>query len=344
MPSVSEILADPSDGLPIHDALSAGVDVLSGSQEVSFIPYVRVVLPLDGFVFWMNASLLTPAELAQHNLESAGPITVTGSLHYATIGTQVEDETIGIRRVDFTAEQPVKAFAEATSTVIYVGTWETYLGSFKFTFSQSSSFYEQASIYHYVGDAVYPVFERQLIESLADFDKRQIVSNSLPIWLSLINAVPFPSLVNQRLDLYPAFLVPANLVPPYAAIEIPPASTRALQMAPRYSRSLSRSQLVFERVNLTIYGLRNDEVMDFLDYVVTYSDNTDIFGITNTPVVQDDHRTQIELGALAQKKRIEFEINYYQSRVRDIARQVIADAGIVMIPSDSTVPPPFIRL
>ena len=330
----------------IHDALVAGLEVLDQHQVVSFVPYIRTVLPVDGFVFWLNAALLPAEKLAAHGLASADPVEVPGSLHYASIGHMVEDETIAVRRVDFAAESQITAFAEIAPEVMYVGSWGTGLGTFRFTFSQRSTFYEQAKIYHYVGDAVYPAFETQLIDSMAGFEQRPVVSNSLPLWLAMMQEVPYVTLVTvPSLQLYPAYFVPPNLPPPYGAVDIPTNTTRALQSFARLGPTMSRSQLVTERVRITLYGLRNDEASDFLDYAVDYCTNIGAFGIMNMPVIQDDRRTQVELAALAQKKVIEFEISYNQTRARDIARQLIQMATATVIGSDKPLvpqPPPFI--
>src|SRR6266550_1120324 len=206
---------------PIHDALVAGVDTLGQNETVSFVPYIRTILPLDGFAFWLNANLLSAEKLAQHGLSSADPVVVDGSLHYASVGSQVADETLVVRSVDFTAETQITAFAEIAPDVLYVGEWTTPLGKFNFTFGQRSSFYYQANLYHYVGDAIYPAFEAQLIDDLSTFDQSQVVSNSLPIWLAMFVHIPFVSLVTISVPVYPAFLVPTNLLPAYVAVEIP---------------------------------------------------------------------------------------------------------------------------
>ena len=260
MSILSESLSDITQGgSQIHDALVQGVDTLGQNQTVDFVPYVRTVLPIDGFIFWLNASLLSPAQLAQHGLNSADPVSVPGSLHYASIGHMVEDETIAIRRVDFTAETQITAFAEIAPDVMYVGSFGTQYGSFRFTFSQRGTYYVQANIHHYVGDAVYPAFETQLIDDLSGFSQRQIVSNSLPLWLQMVtNPVPYASTFSPGIVLYPAFFVPPNLAPPYASIEIPSSSTRALQSAAWRSPDNSRFQLVTERCRLVFYGLRNE--------------------------------------------------------------------------------------
>lgn len=341
MTSVADAFAADA-ASPIHDALAAGVDVLSGDQEICFTPYVRVVLPVDGYVFWLNAALATPHQLANAGLQSPSPISVRGSLHYASQGSMDYDENIVIRRVDLTAESAIDAFAEVAPNVLYLGTWATPWGSFRFSFSSRASYYRQADLHHYVGDAVYPAFEAQLIDSPADFDQRQVVSNSLPIWLAMMASPPYPSLITFSLDLYPAFLVPDNLVPAYGVIDIQTNGTRALQAVPSRSLTGSSSQLAADRVLLTLYGLRNEDVWDLRDYIFDYCRITDLFGLMSAPIIRDAKRTQLELTALAMKKEIEIEVSYYQGRVRNLARQLIESVAPPLVtPSDQ---PPFVPL
>lgn len=342
MPTLDEILDEPL-STPIHDALAAGVDVLGQSQTVDFVPYVLTVLPVDGFVFWVRASLLPPEKLAEQGLQSADPITVSGSLHYSSVGTMMEDENITIQHVDFTALTPVTEFAQISPKVLYVAQWDTPLGSFKFTFSQRGTYYRQADVHHYVGDAVYPAFELQLIDSIEGFNQRQVVSNSMPMWLALRERVPFVSLVTSAVELYPAYIIPSNLRPPYGTVLINPSSTRALQAVAYRDRMSSRWQLVTETARLTFYGLRNEEVMDFVDYVVDYSVNVGGFGIMNMPVVRDEHRVQVELSALAQKKTVDFEVSYNQHSMREVARRLIEDAFITVVPSTQLLAAPPLR-
>lgn len=309
---------------PIHDALEAGVEVLSGQQTVPFTPYVRTILPLDGFTFWLNANLLSAVQLGQHGLASADPVVITGSLHYASQAVQKADETIVVRRVDFTAEEGLAFLAAAAPTVLYVGRWQTELGPFAFAFSRRSSFYQEAGQWHLIGDAVYPAFEAQLIDGIDNFSQRQVVSNSLPIWLSLPTLVPFPSpLPAPRFPIYPAFLVSDNLVPPYAAVNIPEDGTRALQPTPLYDANYNRWQLAADRVRVTLYGLRNDEATGFFDYVEWIFEVGTAMGLMNAPVIRDGQRTQPELTALAMQKLIDYEVSYYQFTAREIARQLI---------------------
>ena len=48
----------------------------------------------------------------------------------------------------------------------------------------------------------------------------------------------------------------------------------------------------------------------------------------NMPVIQDEKVTQPELGVIAMKKTITFEVSYYQQNIRNVARQLIESALI----------------
>jgi hypothetical protein len=191
------------------------------------------------------------------------------------------------------------------------------LGNFKFAFSQQQNYYQQANLYHYIGDAMYPVMEPLIIDDVADVDTRNvIVSNSMPIWLSL----------NKFMPMYPSYLAPENVRPPFCVVDIYPDTQRALQMAPLIDSQNNHWQLVTERVELTIHGLRNFNALDFLDYVLAQSLANNTFGVMNSPIVRDEKRLQTELNVIAMKKSMELEINYYQATVRNIARQLILEA------------------
>ena len=153
-----------------------------------------------------------------------------------------------------------------------------------------------------------------------------IVSNSLPIWLAL----------NQFFPMYPSYLVDQNIPPVYAAVDIAPANTIALQDFPLLDPDSNPWQLVKDTVKITIYGIRNHEALNFVQYILDYSRNTDNIGLMNMPVMRDEKMTQSELGILAQKKTITFEVSYYQTTVNDIARQLIEKAFISVTPS--TIP------
>jgi hypothetical protein len=318
MTSVAE--SENSQATPLNAALRAGIDSISQYQSIPFVKYVKFTLALDGSVFWINAALVKPSALLNSSfinsftpneaatLQDDITLTAEGSLHYATDIRQTEDETIAVNHVVFTSQSEVNPFNAVSQNVMYLGSFQ----DIRFAFSRRNSFYFQAGIYHYEGDAVYPVMESQIIDSISDFDSiNVVVSNSMPIWL----------LLDRFMPVYPADLVPINLQPPYATVNI--TNTRALQSVPMLDASMNHSQLCAETVKLIVYGLRNFNALDFQDYVFQNSLDTEDFGIMNMPVMVDEKRTQAELFVVAMKKTIEFEVNYYQSRSQELARQLI---------------------
>jgi hypothetical protein len=152
-----------------------------------------------------------------------------------------------------------------------------------------------------------------------------IVSNSLPSWLALNYYsppwhVPVPM---PNLRFYPSFLVPESIHPPYAAVHIEPAGTEVWQTMPTLGPLTQQNELARDRVSLTLYGCNNDVAQSVLYAILQYSYDTEVFGILNIPAVRDEKEGQVELHALAQKKRIAFEVSYNQSDIRNIARQLI---------------------
>ena len=313
MPTIAENAEGAS---ALAAVLAAGLDEISASQTITFTKYVKVTLPLDGFVFWLRSDLVG-AEALQ-NATQIGPVPVSplatfdapGSLHFTSDRRQSEDETITVNRVVFTAKQEIQPFNEISPVVMFVGIFR----GVRFAFAQRRSYYQQADLHHYMGDAVYPALASQIVDSVEALDTaHQVVSNSLPVWLSL----------NRIVRVFPAFLVPDNLPPPYAVAQVVAGTQRALQATPYVDGSGSRWQLVAERVKITLYGLRNDQALDYIAMVERYSLDSENIGIMNMPVLRDEIRTQVELAAIATKKVVEFEVNYHQARVNSIARQLI---------------------
>jgi hypothetical protein len=282
------------------------VSAAEGPRSYQFDKYARFVLPIDGFAFWVKTTT---------------SIKVKGTLHYATELEQRQDETTAVNRVVFNSEQEVQEFNDVGPTTIYVGRFE----DIRFAFSSRENWFRQAGIYHYVGSAVYSDMATQLVDAASQVPADAVVSNSLPIWLSLNGgaAMPFPQGF-APLPLFPSFLVPANFAPPFASVHV--AETSALQAAPYLDSQLDHSQLVRDRVQITTYGARNNQVIDFIDYVNQFSLDTDDMGVMSMTVATDDKRAQPELTILAQKKTIEYEISYYQARARNAARQLITQA------------------
>jgi hypothetical protein len=245
-------------------------------------------------------------------------------MHFATDQIQAEDETFGRNRMIFTAQEPIDEFNEISPQVIWLGEFE----GLRFSFANRGAFYKQADLYHYMGEAVFPAMESQIIDDAAQLNTRQVVvSNSLPIWLGLT--------MGGELPVYPSFLADPNVRPPWVSIHIPPDQTIGYAAAPVLNRTLSRSSLASDRVRVTIYGLRNGQALDWLDYVLDFMLNGDAMGLQDfMPAVRDEKRTQDELTVLAMKKTIEFKVSYLHSSVRDIARQLILSCTPTVIIGD----------
>jgi hypothetical protein len=312
MPSITESLGSQSQ---LASTLAAGVDQLSQSQSVVFTKYIQQILPPDSYVFWVNSGITT---------------TVKGSLHYSTDQQQNEDETIDVNRVIFSALSPIDDFNEVAPNELWIGTFN----GIQFSFNARGSFYEQANLYHYLGNAVYPALASQLVNSAADLPTGPIVSNSLPIWLSQ----------NSMAPVYSSYLVPANVVPPYITAHIEPDLTEAPTF-PAYEwpgttepgtdpaplHDLPSNQLALDRVRLTLYGFTNQQAIQYFVSLIEYSVDTDAFGFRNSPAIKDQKRTQSELNVIAMKKTIDIEAWYFQATADAIARRQILSAGFSSI-------------
>ena len=311
--------------------LAQGVETLSGNEQVTFTLYVKLVLPLDGYVFWVNASLLTDSalfnasqynKLLYNNYPEGVPsrqLVASGSFHFSSDVQMLEDRQTVFNHTTFTSLVEIADFNLINPQFQYIATYQ----GMRFAFNTRANFYKQADLYHYRGDALYSVMNTQVIDTMTGFDTQSvIVSNSLPIWLSL----------NQFFPMYPSYLVDQNIVPAYAAVDINPSLTTALQDFPLLDPDSNPFQLVKDTVKITMYGIRNHEALNFVQYILDYSRNTDNIGLMNMPVMQDEKMTQSELGIMAQKKTITFEVSYYQSTVNDIARKLIEHAFMEITP------------
>jgi hypothetical protein len=325
MPSVEESLTGAG---PLGSVLADGVDQISQSQSITFSAYTRSVLPADGFIFWI--------------LNAQNSFTAEGSFHYATRTEQREDATITVNSVVFTALEEVNQLNTVDAQNIYIGTFQGQ----QFAFSLRKSYYVQSGLHHYAGDAVYPEMQTQLIDTIGELRALEpVVSNSLPIWLAL----------NRYITLYPSFLLPANIVPPFGSVHV--AETTAMQQvaerAPVFKYtpyvygnyfscgyildSLNQPleidhtehyQLTRDKVRITLWGLRNADALGFLDYIIEYMTNHNTMGLLNTPIVVDEKRLQSELNIIGQKKTIEFEVSYHQQAAYQCAAQLIQSAAV----------------
>ena len=307
-------LNEATEAVGPENTLAAGWRTLSLDQSIRFVQYVRKVLPLDGYVFW----------LATQQTE------IHGSLHYPADKQQREDETISISRVMLTTTTEVQQFTVIAPNTIWVGE----AAGLKFAFSQQGPYYQAAGQWHYSGDAVYPAMETQLADLGSINDRELIVSNSLPAWLQLVNYTPEWLIAgNPGITLYPSFLVPDNLPPPYGAVHIDPDQTQPMGALPVIGYRGAHSQLASDQVRITLYGANNEQAAAFLDLIYQFSSDTDLIGVMQqTGIIRDAKRTQAELGVIAMKKTISLQVSYLQSAIHDCARQMIEKATASVLP------------
>jgi hypothetical protein len=314
MSIISEAGAAPSQ---LQAVLDAGVDQISNDQTVTFQQYTKSTIPTDGYVFWIATGY---------------SVQFAGSLHVLSERRQEEDQTLAANQFVFTAEEEVSQLNAIAPDTLWVGAWGVDGTTLQVAFSATGMNYQQAGLWHYRGFAVYPALASQLITNAGDLPAGPIVSNSLPIWLSQNSLAP----------VYPSFLVPDNIVPPYITAHIDPNSTVALQSFPLFDWS-GRSnpntdpsplyevpswQLMRDTVRLTMYGFTNQQAIQFYASLMDYSANTDDFGFCNSPSIVDDKRTQVEIAAIAMKKTMVIQASYYQGTADAIARRLILSAGL----------------
>ncbi len=318
MPTAAEAGAQNSQ---MQAALDAGLDQLSAEQVVTFAQYTRVALAPDSSVFWVANGISQPAK---------------GSLHFATDRIQEETTTIGQNEFIFSSEAEVTAFNDIAPTTMLIGSWPFADGqNLQIVFSRRGRFYEPSQVWHYVGIAVRPEMQSQIIASMADLPTGPIVSNSLPMWL-------LQTTVGQTIvPVHPSFLVPDNLVPPYIVAHVEPSRTTALQAAPFFEYTTQKigstgffefeaSQLSRDEVRLTMYGFTNAMAWQYYWTLYSYSlvgpGEPPTFGFADSPAVQDEKRAQSEIATIAMKKTLTFQANYYQGTANAAAYRLILSA------------------
>jgi hypothetical protein len=295
-----------------------GLDQLDLNQIVEFQEYSRVVLPKDGYIFWQPTVV----------------IKVPGALHHTQSMIQNEDETFGLADVTFTTQDHVTRFDDIPVNTIYVAT----RGDFRYAFSRHQGFFQAAGFWHYQGQCIQPAMLSQLLDPDNPLDpNKAVASNSLPIWLAFNGyQTPLANGFSNPVTLYPSFAVPTNLPPPYGVVHIPPEGTQALQAFPRAvwwtnesnQQVRTMSQLMCDKVRITLYGLQNDAAVQFHCSLLEYIGTQGPMGIMNQPSLRDGKRTQVELQAIAMQKFMDVEVSYDQCASLQVARNLLLQASI----------------
>jgi hypothetical protein len=249
-------------------------------------------------------------------------VDVMGSFHYASVSQQREDATVDANEIIFTSLSEIQAFNIVGPNNLYIGVY----GGVRFAFSSRGRLYEQADLYHYRGTALKTTKLTQIIDDPSKFNPTLVVSNSLPIWLSLSSYVPPYPTFACPFPLYPSYLVDDNLPPPFGSVHI--EETKTLAMVPYMGPKSETAYLCRDKVKVHLYGLDAEGVSDFLLCVENYSRDWMTIGFANSPAIYDEKTTQTEFKIIAQHKTIEFEVNYLQTVSRDIARQFILHARV----------------
>lgn len=291
----------------LQAVLGTGLGTLSQHQVITFIAYQRIILPVDGYVFWVR-------------YPNIDPVSVSGSFHYQTDQKQQLDKTIAYQNVIFTTQTKISDFDDIQPDTIWIGLFD----DLQFSFSSHGNYYEQANLWHYRGQAVYPEMRTQVVESIEDLPSDPIISNSLPIWLALNT---------PQLPVYPSFLVPENISPPYVVVHIGREDTKALQPIQLLTPDYNLYQQVMDKVRIIVYGLNNQRALNFVQSIYQYCELNPVFGFLQGGItVSDGKHIQSEINAIAQQKEIVLEISYCQQAVYTAAIQYILKATATFTP------------
>lgn len=264
-------------------------------------------------------------------------VSVQGSFHYASAVEQREDATVDSNDLFFTSLSEVQPFNEIGTGHLYIAEYQ----NMQFAFSSRAKLYEQADLYHYQGKALFSVHDT-IIDDPSEFNPTLVVSNSLPIWLSLSNYVPpYPTFVCP-FPLYPSYLVDDNLAPPFGSVHV--EETIALAMVPYMGPRQQTSHLCRDKVFIHLYGLDNEAASDFLLCVENFSRDWMTIGLANSPFITDEKHPQPEMKIIAKRKTIEFHVNYLQSVSRDLFRQFILHARVQFYDPQWFIIPPKVEV
>lgn len=308
MPSLDDIAY--SAGTPLANALAAGVRDISYARTVSFTKYQRAVLPVDGFVFWVATEERRD---------------VDGALHMTTGSELIEDQSYDQSTVILTSREEIHAFHDMALDEVWVGDFD----GVRFAISSRSNRYDQAGLFHYLGNTVRPAFASQFIDDPSLLQTiGPVTSSSLALFLAMptqpsvaLNWCPWPTDV----PLFPSFAVPDNQPPPYVAVHNDPGGGKAVSMGTLDPLTGSTARLMTERVRLRFYGIAHQQADTVLSYILHWALlHPETIGITNSPHLRDEKTPMAEINALAMCKTVELDVMYSQIAVRNTALALIA--------------------
>ncbi|HHT8991147.1 TPA: hypothetical protein ACT5B2_000119 [Burkholderia cenocepacia] len=300
--------------------LKAGVRTISSNQALTFYLYKQYVLPIDGMVYWVR--------------EPDTTITVQGSLHVTNEQNQRPSESYAQNTVIFTSLEVVSRFQDIAPSTLWVCEYDSLL----FAFNRRTMRYRQAELNHYMGVAVLPTMRTQFLESTAVIPTSKILSNSIPIWLSLTGPLSMLPGYDDKVLVYPEYLVAENQVPPYIAVEIlettniePLPHKVAFEVVDGTGNSTYRermSQLKRDKVQLHLYGFDDDRAMSYVDYLMTFFQNQGnvTMGLMLGPELKDVPILQSEYNIRGQKKTIDFEVSYQTVKALEFSITLILKA------------------
>lgn len=287
-------------------------------EQITFNRYIRLVLPVDGFIFWVKQSLINPLSpslngIALNELPDLttidDTIVIDGLFHYSTQNQQDNSQIYAKNSVLFTSSKKLDDFNELGESELLIGS----IDGIQFAFNNSGNYYQKAGVWCYQGEAINPVMRSQIIDDVGQFSAQKICNDSLPLFMSRSLYAP----------IFPAFRGLQNLRPPYLSVDV--LETKPYQQLASEETS-ERRQFCLDTVKVTCYGLNNNQVLDYIRYMVNEGVKNIDFGINNAPVAKKIDIPQSELNVTANAKEITFEVNYYQTRATEIAQKLIESA------------------
>lgn len=297
-----------------QEGLKEGLANLAPGSSITFTEYTIYRFSEDGYVFLVKGT---------------STLSVTFSaIHIATERDQEIDNTIGMNSVVLDTQTEINEFNTVNPTSMWIADIAMPDGTtIPVAFQRYGPFFANAGVYHYAGFAVFPQFGNLIVAASADLPTAPIVSNSLPIWLTQ----------NSIANVYPSFLVPENIQPPYVVAHIEPELTKPLQPVPYYVwtstgtgfANLASYQLYYDYVQLILYGFTNAMALQFQAGLISTSIDDETFGFSGEQIsLRDDKTPQPEIAALAMKKTLSFGASYYQNTADAIARRLIVSATV----------------